>query len=136
LERAGAKTGQAYKDQGLSQRLQSEALPGSGLFKAHGVDRHEDLSRDSTQETQKVRAVRWKIEEFHREAKQLTGIEACQCRASRIQRNHIACALVVWSRLKSLANQSGQTIYRIKRSLLHNYLVHQLKNPSVEMVLA
>jgi hypothetical protein len=95
-----------------------------------------DLSRDSTQETQKVRAVRWKIEEFHREAKQLTGIEACQCRASRIQRNHIACALLVWSRLKSLANQSGQTIYRIKRSLLHNYLVHQLKNPSVEMVLA
>ncbi len=95
-----------------------------------------DLSRNSMQETQEVRAVRWKIEEFHREAKQLTGIEACQCRASRIQRNHIACALLVWSRLKSLAYQSGQTIYRIKRSLLHDYLVQQLKNPSVEMVLA
>jgi hypothetical protein len=95
-----------------------------------------DLSQDSTQDTQEVRGVRWKIEEFHREAKQLTGIESCQCRASRIQRNHIACALLVWSRLKSLAYQSGQTIYRIKRSLLHDYLVQQLKNPSVEMVLA
>ena len=95
-----------------------------------------DLSQDSTQDTQEVRGVRWKIEEFHREAKQLTGIESCQCRTSRIQRNHIGCALLVWSRLKSLAYQSGQTIYRIKRGLLHDYLVQQLKNPSVEMVLA
>jgi hypothetical protein len=95
-----------------------------------------DLSRDSTQDTRKVRAVRWKIEEFHREAKQLTGIEGCQCRSGRIQRNHIACALLVWTRLKSLAYQSGQTVYQIKRGLLHDYLVEQLKTPSVEMVLA
>jgi hypothetical protein len=95
-----------------------------------------DLSQDSAQDTQEVRGVRWKIEEFHREAKQLTGIESCQCRTGRIQRNHIACALLVWTRLKSLAYQSGRTIYRIKRGLLHDYLVQQIKNPSVEMVLA
>ncbi len=94
------------------------------------------LSRDSAHEAREVRGVRWKIEEFHREAKQLTGIEGCQCRAGRIQRNHVACALLVWSRLKHLAYQSGQTIYRIKRGLLHDYLVQQLKDPSVEMVLA
>src|SRR5215218_11100415 len=47
-----------------------------------------DLSRDSAHEARVVRGVRWKIEEFHREAKQLTGIEGCQCRAGRIQRNH------------------------------------------------
>ncbi len=73
-----------------------------------------DPSRASTHDTREVRAVRWKIEEFHREAKQLTGIESCQCRAGRIQRNHVACALLVWSRLKNLAYQSGRTIYRIK----------------------
>lgn len=95
-----------------------------------------DLSQDSAQDAREVRGVRWKIEEFHREAKQLTGIERCQCRASRIQRNHIGCAMLVWSRLKHLAYQSGQTIYRVKRGLLHDYLVQQLKNPSVEMVLA
>ncbi len=95
-----------------------------------------DLSWDSTQDTREVRGVRWKIEEFHREAKQLTGIESCQCRTSRIQRNHIGCAMLVWSRLKHLAYQSGQTIYQIKRGLLRDYLVQQLKNPSVEMVLA
>jgi len=95
-----------------------------------------DLTRNSTQDAQEVRGVRWKIEEFHREAKQLTGIESCQCRAGRIQRNHIACALLVWSRLKNLAYQNGRTVYRIKRGLLHDYLVQQLKSPSVEMVLA
>ena len=94
------------------------------------------LSRDSVHEAQKARLLRWKIEEFHREAKQLTGIERCQCRSSRIQRNHIACALLVWSRLKHLAYQSGRTVYQIKHGLLHDYLVQQLKNPSVQMVLA
>jgi hypothetical protein len=95
-----------------------------------------DLSRDSTHEAREVRSVRWKIEEFHREAKQLTGIEDCQCRAGRIQRNHIACALLVWSRLKDLAYQTGRTIYRIKHGLLRDYLIHQLKNPTIQMVLA
>ena len=94
------------------------------------------LSRDSAQEAQKARLLRWKIEEFHREAKQLTGIERCQCRAGRIQRNHIACALLVWSRLKHLAYQSGRSVYQIKRGLLDDYLVQQLKAPTVQMVLA
>jgi hypothetical protein len=95
-----------------------------------------DLTRDSVHEARKARGLRWKIEEFHREVKQLTGIERCQCRGGRIQRNHIACALLVWSRLKHLAYQSTRTIYRIKHGLLHDYLVQQLKNPTVRMVLA
>ena len=95
-----------------------------------------DLSRDSVQAARKARGLRWKIEELFRESKQLTGIERCQCRSGRIQRNHIACSLLVWSRLKGLAYQSGQTVYRIKRGLLHDYLVQQLKSPSVQMVLA
>ena len=92
-----------------------------------------DLSQDSTDVVQKVYKVRWKVEEFHRELKQLTGIESCQCRKGRIQRNHIACAILVWLRLKDLAYQSCQTIYQIKHGLLSNYLVQQLKRPNVPM---
>lgn len=95
-----------------------------------------DLFQSSTHDTQKVSAVRWKIEEFHREAKQLTGLEDCQCRKARIQRNHIACSLLVWSRLKTLAYQTGQTVYQLKHGLLHDYLVAQLKNPAIKMLLA
>jgi hypothetical protein len=95
-----------------------------------------DKTQDSTQGARKVCAVRWKIEEYHREIKQLTGIQACQCRKRRIQRNHIACALLVWTRLKHLAYQSARTIYEVKGSLLHDYMVQQLKAPSIKMVLA
>lgn len=79
---------------------------------------------------------KWKVEEFHRELKQLTGIESCQCRKGRIQRNHIACAILVWVRLKDLAYSTGQTIYQIKHGLLSNYLVQQLKRPDIPMFIA
>ncbi len=64
------------------------------------------------------------------------GLERCQCRKARIQRNHIACAFLVWVRLKEVATQTGQTIYQLKHGLLDDYLRQQLKNPSIKMSLA
>jgi hypothetical protein len=95
-----------------------------------------DLSQTSTDAVQQVCDIRWKIEEFHRELKQLTGVEACQCRKARIQRNHIACAMLVWSRLKTLAYEMGKTVYQIKHGMLSDYLIKQLKHPSVQITLA
>jgi hypothetical protein len=95
-----------------------------------------DLTQADTDVVQDVCGIRWKIEEFHRELKQLTGVEACQCRKARIQRNHIACALLVWTRLKLIAYQSGRTIYQIKHGMLSDYLIEQLKHPSIQMSLA
>lgn len=95
-----------------------------------------DLTQNSTSETRQVCAVRWKIEQFHREVKQLTGIANCQCRKRRIQRNHIACALLVWTRLKHLAYQSARTPYQLKADLLRDYMIQQLKSPRLKMVLA
>jgi hypothetical protein len=66
----------------------------------------------------------WNIEGFYREIKQLTGIEACQGCKSRIQRNHIAWAMLIWNYLKRLAFQSGKTIYQLKFGLLSDYLRH------------
>ena len=91
-----------------------------------------DLSQHSTGDTQKVCAIRWKIEQFHRELKQVTGVEKCQCRKARIQRNHIACAVLVWIRLTELARSSMKTIYQIKEGLLEEYLKQELRSPSVK----
>jgi hypothetical protein len=66
----------------------------------------------------------------------VTGLERCQCRKARIQRNHIGCAFLVWVRLKHLAAQIGRTVYQLKHGLLDDYLIQQLKNPSLKMVLA
>jgi hypothetical protein len=95
-----------------------------------------DMSQDSTQDTQEVCALRWKIEQFHRETKQCTGIEGCQCRLSRIQRNHIACAILVWVRLKQIAHETLSTIYALKQGLLDEYMRSQLRSPAIQMQFA
>jgi hypothetical protein len=95
-----------------------------------------DLAQDSSDATQEACRIRWKIEQFHRELKQLTGVERCQCRKARIQRNHIACAMLVWIRLTDVARKANQTIYRIKHGLLDNYLRQELRNPAVRMAFA
>lgn len=45
----------------------------------------------STNFVQDENAVRWQIEQRHRELKRLTGAEKCECRSARSQRNHLAC---------------------------------------------
>jgi hypothetical protein len=92
-----------------------------------------DPTQDSLEATQQACGFRWKIEQLHREGKQLTGLERCQCRKARIQRNHIGCAFLVWVRLKEVAAQTGRTVYQLKHNLLEDYLIQQLKNPSLKM---
>jgi len=95
-----------------------------------------DFAQDNTQAVQEVCGLRWKIEQFHRETKQLTGLEGCQCRKARIIRNHIGCAILVWVRLKQVAQEAKQTIYQVKHGLLDDYLRQQLKSPVIRMTLA
>lgn len=95
-----------------------------------------DMAQDSTQATQEVCSLRWKIEQFHRETKQTTGIEGCQCRKARIQRNHIACAILVWVRLKQVAHQTASTVYQVKQGLLTDYMRSQLRSPAIQMQFA
>lgn len=95
-----------------------------------------DMAQDSSQATQEVCDLRWKIEQFHRETKQTTGIEGCQCRLARIQRNHIACAILVWVRLKQVAQETASTIYQLKQGLLDDYMRSQLRSPAIRMQFA
>lgn len=75
--------------------------------------------------------VRWDVECFHRELKQLTGIEKCQCQDAWAQRNHIACCYLAWLALKVHASRLKQTLYRTKNELLSNYLRAELKQPHI-----
>ncbi|HLF27088.1 MAG TPA: transposase [Anaerolineae bacterium] len=95
-----------------------------------------DWTQADTAATQPVCGWRWKIEQFHRETKQLTGLEGCQCRQARIVRNQIGCAILVWVRLKQVATETQRTIYRVKHDLLSDYLRQQLRSPGVSMLLA
>jgi hypothetical protein len=95
-----------------------------------------DLSQDSPDDTRDRSAIRWKIEQFHREAKQVTGLESCQCRSQLAQRNHIACAMLVWVRLNQLAHHTCMSIYQLKQGLLDDYMRQQLRRPSIPMLSA
>lgn len=88
-------------------------------------------SQNSTDDIQKETAIRWKIEQFHREAKQTTGIEKCQCRSNRMQRNHICLSIQAWIFLAEKAKRSCSTIYQVKQGLLNDYMTEQLRDPSL-----
>ena len=65
-------------------------------------------ARDVRNET----AVRWQIEQTHRELKQLAGTEKCQCRKAGSQRNRMACCYVAWIALKVAAAKQNITLYQ------------------------
>ena len=90
-----------------------------------------DATQSDTTDAQKESGHRWKIEQFHREEKQLTGIGNCECRINRSQRNHLCCAMLTWVCLKNLAYQTGQTVYQLKHGLLSDYLRQQLRCPTI-----
>jgi hypothetical protein len=76
--------------------------------------------------------LRWKVEAFHRELKQLTGSEKCQCRKARSQRNHLACCYFVWLSLKIYAKKTLKTLYEVRTSLFSDFLKNELHAPRIQ----
>ncbi len=75
----------------------------------------------------KMPKMRWNIESFNREVKQLTGIDKCQCRKATAQRNHIFYAMLVWNKLRQTAYQTWNSIYQIKFEPLKKIIIERLK---------
>lgn len=80
---------------------------------------HETVctSEDAT----KACAFRWKIEQYHREVKQNTGIGKCQARNTRAQRKHILTSILAWIVLHAKASAMKTNIYQIKNRPLLEY---------------
>lgn len=89
-----------------------------------------DMTEGEVVEVKKIISQRWKIEQLHRELKQLTGIEKNECRKNRSQRNHICCAMLVWHQLKKIAIKLKTNVYQVKRKLLDDYMKKALLNHS------
>jgi hypothetical protein len=91
-----------------------------------------DLDSTCTaQVAQDANDVRWEVEQFHRELKQLTGSEKGQCRKQRSQRNHLACCYHAWLSLKVKALELHKTIYQVKTDLFTDYLRAELRSPRI-----
>jgi hypothetical protein len=94
-----------------------------------------DVALGTTDDVRTESAIRWKIEEFHRELKQTTGIERCQARKNRSQRNHIAMAMIAWIQLKTKAWATNRTIYQVKHDPLQAFVAEQWRHPATVFVL-
>ncbi len=81
-----------------------------------------DVAQTETSAAEAKSGIRWTVEQFHREDKQITGLECCQCRLGRSQRNHIGLAALTWLGFKQLAYQTKKTVYQLKQGLLDAYL--------------
>jgi SRSO17 transposase len=84
-----------------------------------------------TDDVQDEDAKRWQVEQLHRELKQLTGIEKCQCRKQRAQRNHIACCYQAWLAIKLKAQSLDKTLYALVNDLLYEFLRAELRDPRI-----
>lgn len=106
------------------------------LFRVAATNRTEyvaanDLSQGSAVAVKDTCGIRWKIEQYHREGKQMPGLEKCQCRKARAQKNHIGCAILAWHCLTNPARKLKTNIYALKKGLLSGYMKKGLKNPSI-----
>ena len=75
--------------------------------------------------------IRWNVECLHRELKQLTGIEKCQCRHAWSQRNHITSCYHAWFALKARAQKLKMTLYAARNALFATYLRAELTHPRI-----
>jgi putative transposase len=76
----------------------------------------------------------WTIEQFHRGIKQLSGIERCQARSRRAQRNHLGFALRAFLRLEVHGYRTGISWFEAKTSIIREAVRAYLAKPLFEMV--
>lgn len=69
---------------------------------------------------------RWSVEVFHRELKQNCGVENCQSRNGRAQRNHICLSILAWIQLASRRSLDSITLYRQKWEMIKPAIKQQI----------
>lgn len=80
-----------------------------------------------------VAAQRWKIEEYHRGLKQTTGIEKCQSRAQRSQRNHIFCSIISFVALEIQRTKKNISWYQAKQTIIQHAMRQYMLKPSISL---
>ena len=71
----------------------------------------------------------WAIENYHRGLKQCCGVERCQARAGRAQRNHIGLAIRAFLRLERHFYATGVSWYEAKAKIIRGAIRAYLVNP-------
>lgn len=79
---------------------------------------------------------RWRIEEYHRGAKQLTGLANCRFQNQRAQRNHILCSIRALLALEQWRLDRGIPWEEAKQQLIAEAIANYLQNPTIPLAKA
>lgn len=77
-----------------------------------------DVVTMTPQARERVAGQVWRIEEYHRGLKQFCGVERCQARSARAQRNHIGWAVRAFLRLEHHRIRTGTSWFESKMGII------------------
>jgi DDE superfamily endonuclease len=75
----------------------------------------------------------WRIEEYHRGLKQFCGVERCQARRAKAQRNHIGLSIRAFLRLECHCFARGISWFQAKLEVIRNAVRTYIANPSMRL---
>jgi hypothetical protein len=136
LNRQGTR---ALKETAIAATGTEVWLPGYGLVKVFGIVAPDgDIVYWATNDLGMTDLARlqlaefsWAIEHYHRGIKQCTGIERCQCRTARAQRNHIGLALRAFLRFEAHCFARGISWLEAKTAIIREAVRTYLARPRI-----
>lgn len=84
------------------------------------------MENPTREQVKHITDARWSVEVYHREVKQTCGIEHCQARTGRAQRNNIFLA-AAWFEQQKLHITQNITLYQQNWSMIKNAIQEQIK---------
>lgn len=135
-EREGSR---ALKDTVIAATGTEVWLTGFGLVKVFGIATPHggtvywatnDLGMTDLTRVQ-LAEFSWAIEHYHRGLKQCTGVERCQCRTARAQRNHIGLALRAFLRFEAHCFHKGISWVEAKTEIIRDAVRTYLTRPHI-----
>ena len=129
----------ALKDTAVAATGTPVLLPGYGLVKVFGIVAPDgdiaywainDLGMTDLTRVQ-LAEFSWSIEHYHRGIKQCTGVERCQCRSARAQRNHIGLALRAFLRFEAHCFAHGISWGEAKTAIIRDAVRADLARPRI-----
>lgn len=131
----------ALKDAAIAAAGTEVWLQGYGLVKVFGIVAPDgDTAYWATNDLAMTELERlqfadcsWAIEHYHRGIKQCTGVERCQCRSARSQRNHIGLALRAFLRLESYGFARGVSWVEAKGAIIRDAVRAYLNRPHIRL---
>ena len=113
-------------------------LKGDGMIQVFRIDTPDgdteywatDLLTLTPLEREDLARQIWTIEVYHRGLKQFCGVERCQARSARAQRNHIGWAIRAFLRLEHHRIRTGTSWFETKLGIIRAALQRYLSQPS------